>query len=76
MARVQRDRALNGDTRAAEFIFKQAERFGFLEEPSRFSLRMVISPLCFSLLSDSTREELIKIEQEINAEEEKAKKAV
>ena len=74
MARAQRDRALTGDLRAAEFVFNQAEEFGFLDETLQFSIRDCIPCGGFDLLSESMREELLRLEREVKAEAENAKK--
>ena len=74
MARAQRDRALSGDHRAAEFVINQVKEFGFLDETFQFSIRDCIPFGGFDLLSESMREELLRLEREVKAEAENAKK--
>jgi len=74
MARAQRDRALSGDPRAAEFVINQVKEFGFLDETLQFSIRDCIPFGDFDLLSESMPEELLRLEREVKAEAENAKK--
>ena len=76
LQRLLLQRALNGDNRAAEIVFKNAKEFGFCEKTEmhvcvcRYNLRDEV----IARLSNQTLNELIEVEKELQAEKENSKK--
>jgi hypothetical protein len=63
-------RALNGDYRAAQVLFKNAKEFGVLDqtEASKCSCKYILSDEYLERLSDAALKELIKVGKELEAE--------
>jgi hypothetical protein len=73
VARVQLDRALKGDHRAAEAVFKRAKECGVFDETEMPDQTGDLSDEDIAKLSDSTLAELLKIERDRHAERVKAR---
>jgi hypothetical protein len=61
IALLQRQRAINGNVRAAEWGSKQVKEFGLLEEPSTFSVSDDLMNRFISWLNESSVRELIDL---------------
>jgi hypothetical protein len=73
---IQLQRALAGDKRAAEMVFKNAKEFGFGEKTEMHVCvcQYSLSDEVIARLTDPTLAELIRVEKEVQAEKENAKK--
>jgi hypothetical protein len=73
---VQLQRALTGDKRATEIVLKTAKEFGFgpKTEMHECVCRYNLSDAVIARLTNQTLAELIRVEKELEAEEENAKK--
>jgi hypothetical protein len=69
-------RALNGDNAAARLVFQNAKEFGFFEQTEMHvcSCRDGLSDEAIARLTDPTLNELIRVEQALQAEKENSKK--
>lgn len=69
-------RALTGDNRAAEMVFKNAKEFGFGEKTEMHVCRCDynLSDEAIARLSNQTLAEIIRVEQAVQAEKENSKK--
>ena len=78
LQRLLLQRALNGDNRAAEIVFKNAKEIGFGEKTEMHVCvcRYNLSEEVIERLSNQTLDELIRVEEAVQAEKEKAKRKV